>query len=131
MNDYQKQRFGTKIITTLFNTVSAKKIALLGWAFKKDTNDTRESASIYVADQLLEDRAHISVYDPKVNETQMLTDLDYLGTRAPDDNHNYLQAHGRSLTKPCEGCPTPIGHHDPIGDEFQKPSTWQAPSTKR
>jgi len=101
MNDYQKQRFGTKIITTLFNTVSAKKIALLGWAFKKDTNDTRESASIYVADQLLEDRAHISVYDPKVNETQMLADLDYLGTRAPDDNRNYLQAHGDPY-KACE-----------------------------
>ena len=39
---------------------------MLGWAFKKDTNDTRESASIYVADYLLNEQAEIVVYDPKV-----------------------------------------------------------------
>ena len=66
MNDYQKHRFAKKIITTLFNTVNGKKIAFLGWAFKKDTNDTRESAAIYVADHLIEDGAEIHVYDPKV-----------------------------------------------------------------
>jgi len=86
MNDYQKHRFGSKIITTLFNTVAGKKIAFLGWAFKKDTNDTRESASIYVADQLLDDQAHISVYDPQVPETQMYADMEELETRPMDDN---------------------------------------------
>ena len=63
---------------TLFNTVSSKKITFLGWAFKKDTNDTRESAAIYVADELLQDRAEIHVYDPKVTAAQVYADLEYL-----------------------------------------------------
>ena len=75
MNDYQKHRFAKKIIDTLFNTVSGKKIAFLGWAFKKDTNDTRESAAIYVAKELLEDRAEIHIYDPKVSKEQIYSDL--------------------------------------------------------
>ena len=78
LNDYQKKRFAKNIITTLFNTVNGKKIALFGWAFKKDTNDTRESAAIYVADQLLEDGANIHVYDPKVSEAKIKADLSYL-----------------------------------------------------
>ena len=78
LNDYQKHRFARKIITTLFNTVNGKKISFLGWAFKKDTNDTRESAAIYVADHLLEDGANIHVYDPKVSESKIKADLSYL-----------------------------------------------------
>jgi len=78
LNDYQKHRFARKIITTLFNTVNGKKIAFLGWAFKKDTNDTRESAAIYVANHLLEDGANIHVYDPKVSEAKIKADLSYL-----------------------------------------------------
>ena len=66
----------------MYNTVSGKTIAFLGWAFKKDTNDTRESAAIYVADMLIEEQATIKVYDPKVTGTQMLNDLDYLNTRS-------------------------------------------------
>ena len=53
MNDHQKRRFADNIVQTMYNTVSGKKITFLGWAFKKDTNDTRESAAIYVADALL------------------------------------------------------------------------------
>jgi UDPglucose 6-dehydrogenase len=86
MNDYQKTRFGSKIISTLFNTVAGKKIAFLGWAFKKDTNDTRESASIYVADQLLQDEATISVYDPQVESARMYMDLEELETRPMEQN---------------------------------------------
>lgn len=86
MNDHQKRRFAKNIISTLYNTVSGKKIAFLGWAFKKDTNDTRESAAIYVADDLLSEQAHISVYDPKVGEEQILADLNYLETRSETDN---------------------------------------------
>jgi UDPglucose 6-dehydrogenase len=78
INDYQKYRFAKNIITTLFNTVNGKKIAFLGWAFKKDTNDTRESAAIYVAGYLIEDGAEIHVYDPKVSETKVRADLNYL-----------------------------------------------------
>ncbi|WP_054719338.1 UDP-glucose 6-dehydrogenase [Marinifilum fragile] len=80
MNDYQKHRFSKNIIDSLFNTVSGKKIAFLGWAFKKDTNDTRETAAMYVADELLQDRAEIHVYDPKVTEEQIFADLEYLQT---------------------------------------------------
>lgn len=75
MNDFQKHRFSRKIVRSLFNTVSDKKIAILGFAFKKDTNDTRESAAIYVCKDLLEEGAQLAIYDPKVNEQQIFEDL--------------------------------------------------------
>lgn len=78
LNDYQKYRFAKKIISSLFNTVSDKKITFLGWAFKKDTNDTRESAAIYVAEHLIEDGAQIHVYDPKVSQAKIKADMRYL-----------------------------------------------------
>ena len=90
MNDHQKRRFSNKIVQTLYNTVADKKIAFLGWAFKKDTNDTRESAAIYVADDLINEHAKISVYDPKVSRSKMLSDLDYLETRTDDGNSSAL-----------------------------------------
>lgn len=86
MNNHQKGRFAKKIIKSLYNTVSGKKIAFLGWAFKKDTNDTGESAAIYVADHLLNEKANISVYDPKVKENQIQFDLNYLQTRSKEEN---------------------------------------------
>ena len=86
MNDHQKERFSKNIITTLYNTISGKKIAFLGWAFKKDTNDTRESAAIYVADYLMNEQANIAVYDPKVPEKKILADMDYLETRSSESN---------------------------------------------
>ena len=75
INDYQKSRFANKIISSLFNTVTDKKITIFGWSFKKDTNDTRESASIYVAEKLVEDGAEIHVYDPKVNSDKIYLDV--------------------------------------------------------
>lgn len=91
MNDYQKRRFAENIVTTLYNTVSGKKIVFYGWAFKKDTNDTRESAAIYVADALLDEKAEIIIYDPKVPESKVYSDLDYLGTRSPEENRRLLK----------------------------------------
>lgn len=90
LNDHQKARFAQNIIQTMYNTVNGKKIAFLGWAFKKDTNDTRESAAIYVADHLLEEEAHVVVYDPKVSAEQIYKDLDYLGTRSAEDNRRLV-----------------------------------------
>ena len=90
-NDYQKSRFAENIISTLYNTISGKKIIIYGWAFKKDTNDTRESAAIAVADALLEEHAEIVVYDPKVSEERIYADLDYLGTRSPEENRRLLK----------------------------------------
>jgi UDPglucose 6-dehydrogenase len=92
MNDHQKDRFAKNIITTLYNTISGKKIAFLGWAFKKDTNDTRESAAIYVADYLLKEEANIAVFDPKVSENKILADLDYLESRKPEQNRKGVTA---------------------------------------
>ena len=92
MNDHQKRRFSKNIVQTLYNTVSGKKIAFLGWAFKKDTNDTRESAAIYVADDLINEQANIALYDPKVEQKQVLSDLDYLATRKPAENEKHIQA---------------------------------------
>ena len=93
LNDHQKRRFADNIISTLYNTVSGKKIGFLGWAFKKDTNDTRESAAIYVADHLLNEQANVSVFDPKVSNEKMQADLNYLNTRSEQENSKLLQAH--------------------------------------
>ena len=75
MNDWQRGRFSKRIVRELFNSVSGKKIAILGFAFKKDTNDTRESASIYICRDLLEEQACLAIYDPKVSEYQIRLDL--------------------------------------------------------
>ena len=91
MNNHQRNRFAKNIIKNLYNTVSGKSISFLGWAFKKDTNDTRESAAIYIADQLIEEQANIVVYDPKVTKTQILSDLNYLNTRSEEDNSKFLK----------------------------------------
>ncbi len=75
MNDYQKKRFSANVLSHLFNTVSHKKIALFGFAFKKDTNDTRESAAISIACDLLAESANVVIFDPKVSEAQIRKDL--------------------------------------------------------
>jgi UDPglucose 6-dehydrogenase len=93
MNDHQKRRFSKNIVSTLYNTIADKKIAFLGWAFKKDTNDTRESAAIYVADDLINEQAKIAVYDPKVDYKQVISDLNYLETRSDDQNKKLVTSY--------------------------------------
>ncbi|WP_310559540.1 UDP-glucose 6-dehydrogenase [Flavobacterium sp.] len=100
MNDHQKKRFVNKIVKTLYNTVADKKIAFLGWAFKKDTNDTRESAAIYVADDLINEQAQIAVFDPKVSRKKVLNDLDYLETRSAENNAKAIS----TFESPYEVC---------------------------
>jgi UDPglucose 6-dehydrogenase len=65
INDYQQRRFVRKLLKAMFNTVSGKRIAVFGFAFKADTGDTRESPAIYVSRMLLEEKAHLAVHDPK------------------------------------------------------------------
>ena len=77
INDWQKRRFSTRIVNSLFNTVNGKRIALLGFAFKKDTNDTRESPAIYVGRDLLEEEANLAILDPKVAPEQIRRDLGF------------------------------------------------------
>jgi UDPglucose 6-dehydrogenase len=91
MNNHQRARFAKKIIKNLFGTVSGKKITLFGWAFKKDTNDTRESAAIYIADKLMEEGAIVSVYDPKVNKQQIFNDINHLNSRLESENEERLK----------------------------------------
>jgi len=83
MNDYQKRRFSAKIVRSLFNTVADKKIAVLGFAFKKDTNDTRESAAINVCRDLLAEHAKVCVYDPKVPAEEIVADTLGKGAQNP------------------------------------------------
>lgn len=90
MNTHQRDRFAKNIIKNLYNTVSGKSIAIFGWAFKKDTNDSRESAAIYVADTLISEHAILNIYDPKVSSSQMIFDINYLNTRSEFENKKYL-----------------------------------------
>ena len=77
MNEYQINRFSDTILNNLFQTVSNKNLSIFGWAFKKNTNDSRESASIYVSTNLLIEGAILNIYDPKVNSFKIITDLEY------------------------------------------------------
>jgi UDPglucose 6-dehydrogenase len=75
INHWQKSRFVQRMIGTMFNTIAGKRIAVLGFAFKKDTNDTRESAAIDVCAALLTERARLAIFDPKVSLKAILRDL--------------------------------------------------------
>ncbi|EJD05323.1 UDP-glucose dehydrogenase [Fomitiporia mediterranea MF3/22] len=75
MNEYQKRRFSKTVVDTLFNTITGKRIAVLGFAFKADTGDTRESAAITLIRDFMSERALVRVYDPKVEHAQIWQDL--------------------------------------------------------
>lgn len=88
MNNWQRQRFSDKIISELFNTVTGKKITFFGFAFKKNTGDTRESPAIYIAKHLLEEHAHVCIYDPKVAERTIRFDLGNLFDQKTGSKHS-------------------------------------------
>ena len=75
LNHWQQQRIARLVISKLFGTVSGKRIGVLGFAFKADTNDTRESPAISICRDLLEEGAQLAIMDPKVSEDQMAEDL--------------------------------------------------------
>ena len=75
LNRWQHQRISRLVVKNLFNTVAGKRIALLGFAFKADTNDTRESPAIQIAKELLEEGAELAIHDPKVSPGQMSREL--------------------------------------------------------
>jgi len=77
MNEHQKITFTSKIISSLFNTVTNKKIAVLGFAFKKDTGDVRETPAVTVCNMLMQDGASVHVYDPKVKKEDAMTEFKY------------------------------------------------------
>lgn len=77
MNNYQKKRFSEKMVSKMFNTVTGKKITVLGYAFKKDTGDVRETPSMFVVRDLFSEGARIHVYDPQVSREDMWSEMQY------------------------------------------------------
>ena len=95
INKHQRDRFSNKIVECIKNNDLHQNILLLGWAFKKDTNDSRESAAIYVADNLMNNNIRIDIYDPKVNKDQVDFDLSYL-------NENYDKSLVKFIEDPLQ-----------------------------
>jgi len=77
INDYQKDRFAQKIIDHFEGDLTGKKITILGWAFKANTNDSRESPAIYVAEKLFKAGAILEIYDPMVSKESIFSDIDF------------------------------------------------------
>ena len=86
INDYQKERFAQKVINHFDGNLNGKRIAILGWAFKANTNDSRESAAIKVSEILYKSGASLSIYDPKVQKKTIVNDIENLW-----EVDNYLQ----------------------------------------
>ncbi|RDB17118.1 UDP-glucose 6-dehydrogenase [Hypsizygus marmoreus] len=86
MNEYQKRRFSKRVVDTLFNTITGKKIAVLGFAFKADTGDTRESAAITLIKDFQSERALVNIYDPQVAHSQIWADLQEASPQASLDS---------------------------------------------
>jgi len=103
MNDYQKKRFSEKVVAKMFNTVTGKKICVLGYAFKKDTGDVRETPSMFVVRDLLQEQAKIHVYDPEVKREDMWTEMDYT-CGVNHDNTPGLDESVVTATDPYEAC---------------------------
>lgn len=83
LNEYQKNRFAKRVTRALYNTLAHKRVAILGWAYKKNTGDTRESAAISIVSELILEGAQVAIYDPQVSEEQIFRDLqkDYPNAR--------------------------------------------------
>jgi UDPglucose 6-dehydrogenase len=75
LNSWQQHRIANLVVRSLFGTVTGKRLAVLGFAFKGDTNDTRESPAIRICLDLIEEGAHLAIYDPKVCSSQITADL--------------------------------------------------------
>ena len=75
LNTWHQHRISKLVVKKLFGTITQKKITVLGFAFKANTNDTRESAAITICKDLLEEGANITIHDPKVTAQQISNDL--------------------------------------------------------
>ena len=87
INAWQQKRFVELIVKKMFGTISSKKIAILGFSFKANTNDTRESPAINICQKLLEEGAFLKIYDPKVKENQIIKELGF--NKKGDREWNY------------------------------------------
>eukprot|EP00527_Entomoneis_sp_CCMP2396_P007948 CAMPEP_0198148098 /NCGR_PEP_ID=MMETSP1443-20131203/39774_1 /TAXON_ID=186043 /ORGANISM="Entomoneis sp., Strain CCMP2396" /LENGTH=454 /DNA_ID=CAMNT_0043812685 /DNA_START=211 /DNA_END=1575 /DNA_ORIENTATION=- len=103
MNDFQKKRFSEKMVSKMFNTITSKKICMLGYAFKKDTGDVRETPSMFVLRDLLSEQAKIHVFDPQVRREDMWTEMDYT-CGINKGNTPMLEESVITATDPYEAC---------------------------
>jgi len=105
MNNYQKKRFSEKMVAKMFNTVTGKKVSILGYAFKKDTGDVRETPSMFVVRDLFSEGAKIHVYDPQVTREDMWSEMQYTCGISPDNtpklDENVITS--ESALAACEG----------------------------
>lgn len=87
INEYQRKRIVKRLIHNMFNTLTHRRIAIFGFAFKKDTDDTRESAAIYISNDLIAEGAEVAVYDPKVLASDILelTDNQAVVCNSPEE----------------------------------------------
>merc|ERR1712087_260387 len=92
MNEHVKQHFARKVIETLFNTVSNKKIAIFGFAFKKDTGDVRETPAITVCNMLMQDGAKLFIYDPKVDIEDAKAEFKYHNMDVPEEQFHFVKS---------------------------------------
>jgi len=90
INDNQKKRFAQKVIDHFDGNLTGEKIAILGWAFKANTNDSRESASIKVSEILYKTGASITIYDPMVQERTIVNDIEGLWDTEIDLNYRRI-----------------------------------------
>jgi len=97
LNYWHQNRISRLIVEKLFGTLSDKRIAILGFAFKANTNDTRESAAIKICQDLLEEGAILNIYDPKVFTKQILKDLNLIDP--PQSATNELNKFNRCFIK--------------------------------
>ena len=75
LNNWQRHRISKLVVEKLFGTVNSKKIIILGFSFKANTNDTRESSAIQISTELLAEGANLEIHDPKVLKSQIEKDL--------------------------------------------------------
>lgn len=101
MNEYQKSRFSAKVVESLFNTVTDKRIAMLGFAFKKNTGDTRESPAIHVAKTLLDEGAVLHIYDPKVSPKNSVNCFSFRKNRIFCQFFSFSRSRRRKLCQIC------------------------------
>jgi len=76
LNNWHQKRISKLIIQKLFGTITGKKIAILGFSFKANTNDTRESSAINICKELMIEGGNLKIYDPRVNYYQVKKDLE-------------------------------------------------------
>ena len=92
LNTWQQHRIARLVVEKLFGTVTGKRLAVLGFAFKANTNDTREAPAIRVCADLLEEGAHLQIHDPKVDAAQMARDLKRDASEMPDSSGSWCRS---------------------------------------